>query len=333
MLTVLVSSGAQSPQPPDRRNCTWLRSALMGLAEISRAVRARVPAKINLHLGVGPLRDDGYHDLITVFHAVSLHDDVVVRPARTLRVTVEGEGAGDVPTDRANLAWQAAELLAATAGVDPAVHVELRRAIPVAGGMAGGSADGAATLLACAALWELETTKPELAALAARLGSDVAFPLTGGTALGTGRGEQLTPVLTTGEFHWVLALAPFGISTSAAYAELDRLRAAGEAPDPIGAPDNQLDALRSGDPARLAPTLANDLQAAALSLQPSLADVLAAGVAGGALAGIVSGSGPTCAFLCADGAGARAVVESLASTVCRGTVTVTGPVHGARIAL
>ncbi len=305
----------------------------MGLADISRAVRARVPAKINLHLAVGPLRADGYHDVTTVLHAVSLHDEVTVRPARALRVTVEGEGAAEVPTDSTNLAWRAAELLADTSGVDSAVHIELRRAIPVAGGMAGGSADGAATLLACAALWGLDTTKPELAALAAHLGSDVAFPLTGGTALGTGRGEQLTPVLTTGEFHWVLALAPFGISTGAAYAELDRLRAAGDAPDPIGPPDEQLDALRSGDPARLAPTLRNDLQAAALSLQPSLADVLAAGVAGGALAGIVSGSGPTCAFLCPDGAVARAVVESLAATSCRATVTVTGPVHGARIAL
>lgn len=306
----------------------------MGLADISRAVRARVPAKINLHLSVGPLRVDGFHDVTTVLHAVSLLDEVVVRPARTLRVTVEGEGAGELPTGTANLAWRAAELLAATAGVEPAVHVELRRTIPVAGGMAGGSADGAATLLACAALWELDTTKPELATLAAELGSDAAFPLTGGTALGTGRGEQLTPVLTSGEFHWVLALAPFGISTAAAYAELDRLRACGEAPDPVGTPDEQLDALRSGDPSRLAPTLANDLQAAALSLQPSLADVLAAGVAGGALAGIVSGSGPTCAFLCADATGARAVADELAGArVCRATVTVTGPVHGARIAL
>ena len=305
----------------------------MGLADISRAVRVRVPAKINLHLGVGPLRADGFHDVTTVFQAVSLHDEVTVRPARTLRVTVEGEGASEVPTDKTNLAWRAAELLADTAGVDPSVHIELRRAIPVAGGMAGGSADGAATLLACAALWDLDTTKPELATLAAHLGSDVAFPLTGGTALGTGRGEQLTPVLTTGEFHWVLALAPFGISTAAAYAELDRLRAAGAAPDPLGPPDEQLDALRAGDAVRLALTLANDLQAAALSLQPSLADVLAAGVAGGALASIVSGSGPTCAFLCSDGTTARAVVDSLAATSCRATVTVTGPVHGARIAL
>lgn len=306
----------------------------MGLADISRAVRARVPAKINLHLGVGPLRGDGYHELTTVFQAVSLHDEVVVRPARTLRLTVEGEGAGELPTDRTNLAWRAAELLAASSGVSPAVHVELRRSIPVAGGMAGGSADGAATLLACAALWELSTTKPELAELAAELGSDVAFPLTGGTALGTGRGERLTPVLTSGEFHWVLALAPFGISTAAAYAELDRLRASGAAPEPIGAPDEQLDALRSGDPARLAPTLANDLQAAALSLRPELGDVLAAGIAGGALAGLVSGSGPTCAFLCSDGAAARAVLAELtASPGCRAAVAVLGPVHGARIAL
>lgn len=306
----------------------------MAVADISRAVRARVPGKINLHLGVGRLRPDGFHDLTTVFQAVSLHDEVIVRPARTLKITVEGEGAKDVPTDRTNLAWRAAELLAATAGVPAAVHVELRRSIPVAGGMAGGSADGAATLLACAALWELSTTKPELADLAAELGSDVAFPLTGGTALGTGRGERLTPVLTTGEFHWVLALAPFGISTAAAYAELDRLRKSGDAPAPIRTPDEQLDALRSGDPGRLAPTLANDLEAAALSLRPELGDVLAAGVAGGALTGIVSGSGPTCAFLCADGSAARAVMAELAGAPnCRAAIAVTGPVHGARIVM
>lgn len=306
----------------------------MAVADISRAVRARVPGKINLHLAVGAVRPDGYHDLTTVFQAVALHDEVIVRPARALKITVEGEGARAVPTDRTNLAWRAAELLAASAGVPAAVHVELRRSIPVAGGMAGGSADGAATLLACAALWELSTTKPELADLAAELGSDVAFPLTGGTALGTGRGERLTPVLTSGEFHWVLAIAPFGISTAAAYAELDRLRAENAAPAPIGAPDEQLDALRSGDAARLAPTLANDLQAAALSVRPELGDVLAAGVAGGALAGIVSGSGPTCAFLCADASATRAVVAELtAASACRSAIAVTGPVHGARIAL
>lgn len=309
-----------------------------GIADISRGVRARVPGKINLHLRVGRLRPDGYHDLTTVFQAVSLLDEVVVRPARALKITVEGEGAGEgadaVPTDRTNLAWRAAELLAASAGIGAAAHIELRRSIPVAGGMAGGSADGAATLLACAALWELSTTKPELADLAAELGSDVAFPLTGGTALGTGRGERLTPVLTAGEFHWVLALAPFGISAASAYAELDRLRESGQAPAPVGAPDEQLDALRSGDAARLAPTLESDLEAAALSLRPELGDVLAAGVAGGALAGIVSGSGPTCAFICADAAAARSLEADLAaSPLCRSAIAVTGPVHGARIVL
>lgn len=304
----------------------------MPLAETAGAVRVRVPAKINLHLGVGPVRPDGYHDLVTVFQAVTLYDDVVARGHTGLRVTVSGDDAEEVPTDDTNLAWRAATVLAEHAGVPADVAVELRKSIPVAGGMAGGSADAAATLVACASLWRTGTSRADLVALAAGLGSDVVFPLTGGTALGTGRGEQVTPVLATGEYHWVFALAGFGISTAQAYRELDRLRAAGRAPDPAGPPEQLLDALRAGDCGRLADALTNDLQPAALSLRPQLRAVLDAGKDLGALAAIVSGSGPTCAFLCAHADAARDLADALDTAgVCRTTRVATSPAPGARV--
>jgi 4-diphosphocytidyl-2-C-methyl-D-erythritol kinase len=306
----------------------------MPVAEIADSVRVRVPAKLNLHLSVGDVRPDGYHDLTTVFQAVTLYDDVVARGSDGLQLRVTGEAMHEVPTDHTNLAWRAAELLAAHASVPPDVLLELHKAIPVAGGMAGGSADAAAALLACSLLWRTGTPKSELATLAAELGADVAFPLTGGTALGTGRGEHLTPVLTTGEYHWVFALADYGISAGAAYRELDRLREADAAPEPIGSPDELLDALRAGDCGRLADTLANDLEAAAISLHPELADVLHAGGNLGALAGIVSGSGPTCAFLCAHADAARELAEELDDAgVCRATQIATAPAHGARVSV
>lgn len=306
----------------------------MPVAEIADSVRVRVPAKLNLHLAVGDVRPDGYHELTTVFQAVTLYDDVVARAADGVHLRTSGEGTHEVPTDHTNLAWRAAELLAAHASVPADVLLELHKTIPVAGGMAGGSADGAGALLACSLLWRTGTPKSELSELAAELGADVAFPLTGGTALGTGRGEHLTPVLATGEYHWVLALADYGISAAAAYGELDRMRAAGTAPAPIGAPDDLLDALRAGDCGRLADELANDLQPAALSLHPELADVLAAGGELGALGGVVSGSGPTCAFLCAHADAARELADDLAAAgVCRTTRVATAPAHGARVSI
>ena len=304
----------------------------MPVVEIADAVRVRVPAKINLHLGVGPSRPDGFHELTTVFQAVSVYDDVIARAGDGLHLRASGDRSRGVPTDASNLAWRAAELLADHTGAAADVILELHKSIPVAGGMAGGSADAAGALLACAALWHTGSSRSELAELAAQLGSDVAFPLTGGTALGTGRGEQITPVLATGEYHWVFAFADFGIPTAGAYAELDRMRANGTAPEPIGAPADLLDALRAGDCGRLADALANDLQPAALSLRPELADVLAAGADLGALGGVVSGSGPTCAFLCAHADAARDLAEELdEARVCSTTRVATAPAPGARI--
>jgi 4-diphosphocytidyl-2-C-methyl-D-erythritol kinase len=276
---------------------------------------------VNLHLSVGPLRADGYHELVTVFHAVELFDEVLGTPQTGLSLSIQGDP--DLPTDERNLAWRAAALLAETARRGPDVHLELRKAIPVAGGMAGGSADAAATLVACARLWDLDADLP---ALAARLGSDVAFPLLGGTAVGTGRGEILRPVPDHVRLHWVFAPAGFGIPAPAAYAGLDRLRATGLAPAPVGSPDPLLAALAAGDIPAVAAALANDLQPAALALRPEVGATLDAGVAAGALAGIVSGSGPTCAFLCADADSARAVAARLP-----GSHVGAGPVAGARV--
>ncbi|MEU6564148.1 4-(cytidine 5'-diphospho)-2-C-methyl-D-erythritol kinase [Nocardia nova] len=301
------------------------------LSVVPSSVVVRAPSKVNLHLGVGDLRGDGYHELTTVFQALSLADDVRISPAGSLAVTVQGEGAAQVPTDRTNLVWRAAVRLGHLAGRAPLVEIAIDKGIPVAGGMAGGSADAAATLVGLNELWNLEMSRDELAAVAAELGSDVPFALHGGTALGRGRGEQLLPVLSRNTFHWVLALAKDGLPTPRVFGELDRLRENGDPPR-LGDPQELLQALASGDPSQLAPLLGNDLQAAALSLNPALRRTLRAGVEAGALAGIVSGSGPTCAFLCGSETAAVAVSAELAGAgVCRSVRTATGPVPGARV--
>jgi 4-diphosphocytidyl-2-C-methyl-D-erythritol kinase len=297
------------------------------------SVKVRVPAKINLHLGVGPLRGDGYHELTTVYHAVGLFDEISARPADTLALTMDGEGAGELALDSTNLVVRAVQALADATGHEPYARLHLRKQIPLAAGLAGGSADAAATLVACDALWGTGLSRDELATIAAELGSDVPFLVLGGTALGLGRGERVSPVLAPGRaWHWVLAFADGGLSTPEVYRELDRLRESRDAAAPAGSTDAILAALRQRDAAVLAASLVNDLQAAALSLRPSLRDTLEAGAAAGSLAGIVSGSGPTCAFLCRDSAAADAVAKALEeSGTCRAVRTATGPVPGARV--
>ena len=291
----------------------------------------RAPAKVNLFLAVDDLRPDGYHDLVTVFQALSIYDEVRVRPAAELSVSVKGEGAADVPVDSTNLVWKAAVRLAEIGNRDPDVEIHIDKAIPVAGGMAGGSADGAAALLALNTLWRLDLTRDDLNDLAAELGSDVPFALQGGTAIGTGRGEKLLPVLSRNTFHWVLALAKGGLSTPSVFRELDRLRANGSQ-RAVGEPGLLMQKLVQGDVKQVADLIGNDLQAAALSLKPELRRTLRAGEDAGALAGIVSGSGPTCAFLCEDAEHAIQVSAELAGAgVCRSVRVASGPVHGARI--
>ncbi len=298
------------------------------------SVTVRVPGKVNLYLEVGDRRADGYHELATVFHAVSLLDEVTVSTSDVLTLEVTGEGADTLPTDDGNLAWRAAELMAEHVGRAPDVAISIEKTIPVAGGMAGGSADAAAVLVAMNSLWELGVPRRDLHALAAQLGSDVPFALHGGTALGTGRGEELATVLARNTFHWVLAFAPGQLSTKHVFGEIDRLREVRDRdlPPRLETPEPVLAALASGDPAQLAPLLGNDLQPAALSLDPSLRRTLRAGVEAGALAGVVSGSGPTCAFLCASAGSAVDIGTELAGAgVCRTVRVASGPVQGARV--
>ncbi|MFE7749885.1 4-(cytidine 5'-diphospho)-2-C-methyl-D-erythritol kinase [Streptomyces sp. NPDC057428] len=295
------------------------------------SVTVRVAAKVNAQLAVGAPRPDGFHDLANVFLAVGLYDEVTVTPAETLRVTCAGPDAGQVPLDATNLAARAAIALAARHGIAPDVHIHIAKDIPVAGGMAGGSADGAAALLACDALWSTGASREELLEICAELGSDVPFSLIGGAALGTGRGERLTAVEVGGTFHWVFAVADGGLSTPAVYGEFDRLTAGTDVPEPAASPA-LLEALREGDATALADALGNDLQAAALSLRPSLAGTLAAGTAAGALAALVSGSGPTTAFLVADEESAHKVADALlASGTCRSARVALSPAPGATV--
>ncbi|WP_055628999.1 4-(cytidine 5'-diphospho)-2-C-methyl-D-erythritol kinase [Streptomyces hirsutus] len=296
------------------------------------SVTVRVPAKVNVQLAVGAARPDGFHDLANVFLAVGLHDEVTVTPsAGGLRVTCEGPDAAEVPLDRTNLAARAALALAERYGRDADVHLHITKDIPVAGGMAGGSADGAGALLACDALWGTGASRQELLDICAELGSDVPFALVGGAALGTGRGERLTELEVGGTFHWVFAMARRGLSTPAVFREFDRLAQGRDIPEPVASQD-LLDALAKGDPDALAATVSNDLQSAALSLFPELAGTLAAGRGAGALAALVSGSGPTTAFLARDAEAAEAIAHALRSSgTCRTVRTASGPVPGALV--
>jgi 4-diphosphocytidyl-2-C-methyl-D-erythritol kinase len=295
----------------------------------------RAPAKLNLSLCVGRLRPDGFHDLTTVFQAVGLYDEVVLSRADDLSVTVTdgpgASGAGDVPLDASNLAVRAVALVAARTGQDARVAVSITKGIPVAGGCAGGSADAAAALVGADALWGTGLSKDELTSLAAQLGSDVPFSLHGGTALGTGRGEQLTEVLEQGSYSWVLAVAEGGLSTPAVYAELDRQRDTGPVTVETS-PDAVLSALRQGDAVALGRALGNDLQPAALALRPALGPVLDTARALGALGAVVSGSGPTVAVLARDDAHAAALAAALTSSgACADVRRAVGPVGGARV--
>jgi 4-diphosphocytidyl-2-C-methyl-D-erythritol kinase len=308
---------------------------------------------------VGPARTDGFHELVTVFHAVSLYDEVTVAPAERGQVTVTGEGADSVPSDDGNLAMRAAVALAKAAGLPPrrnvgsrggaergrgvvsessadgtgrpGVAIEIRKRIPVAAGLAGGSADAAAALVACNELWQAGLSQQELTEVAAGIGSDVAFALFGGTAVGQGRGELLTPALVTGQYHWVLAFSSAELRTPDVYAACDRIRAARGVIPALPRPSAELmAALRSGDPAEVGPMLSNELQPAAVSLRPELRRTLAVGREYGALGAVVSGSGPTCAFLAADAQRAVDLVIALTGAgVCRSATRVVGPAQGA----
>lgn len=298
-----------------------------------RPVVARAPGKVNLTMRVGARQDDGYHDVATVYQAVGLWEELRAEPDDDLRLTFSGPIlTGALATDRTNIVLRAARLLQARTGHRGGAAVHVVKRVPIAGGMGGGSADAAAALVALDTLWGTGLPREDLLELATEFGADVPFALTGGTAVGTRRGDRLSPALTTGRFHWVLALSEPGLSTPAVYTALDEHRQRTDecAPDSPQVEADVLQALRSGDAEQLAPALHNDLQAAALQLRPELGDVLELGVRNGALAGIVSGSGPTIAFLAADLDSALSLQIALSAARLT-ALRATGPAQGARV--
>jgi 4-diphosphocytidyl-2-C-methyl-D-erythritol kinase len=300
----------------------------------SRGVTARVPAKVNLQLSVGPLGSDGFHEVTTVFQAISLFDDVTVATAdkgEGIKISITGQTSGGVPADNSNLAVKAAQLMIKNYDLPEDLVIKLKKEIPVAGGMAGGSADAAGVIVGLDSLFELGLSRDVMESVGSKIGSDVPFSICGGVAIGTGRGDQITPALAKGSYNWVLALSGQGLATPSVYQECDRLREGLSIAPPVVS-EPLMQALRAGDAKALGKALTNELQPAACSLRPALRLVLDVGVDYGALGGIVSGSGPTVAFLVSDDEHAMDLTVALSSSgVVSSVVRASGPTNGARI--
>ena len=300
----------------------------------SRGVVARVPAKVNLQLAVGPLGNDGFHEVTTVFQAISLFDDVTVATApenNGISIQITGQTSTGVPSDNSNLAVKAATLMIKKYDLPNDLNIKLKKEIPVAGGMAGGSADAAGVIVGLDSLFDLGLSRDEMEMVGSKIGADVPFSICGGVAIGTGRGDQITPALFKGSYNWVLALSGQGLATPSVYAECDRLREGLSISTPVVS-EQLMQALRAGDAKALGKSLSNDLQPAACSLRPALRLVLDVGLDYGALGGIVSGSGPTVAFLVKDDEHAMDLTVALSSSgVISSVVRATGAVAGARI--
>ena len=300
----------------------------------SRGVTARVPAKVNLQLSVGPLGADGFHEVTTVFQAISLFDDVTVATAEKgegIKISITGQTSGGVPADNSNLAVKAAQLMIKNYNLPEDLVIKLKKEIPVAGGMAGGSADAAGVIVGLDSLFELGLSRDVMESVGSKIGSDVPFSICGGVAIGTGRGDQITPALAKGSYNWVLALSGQGLATPSVYQECDRLREGLSIAPPVVS-EPLMQALRAGDAKALGKALSNELQPAACSLRPALRLVLDVGIDYGALGGIVSGSGPTVAFLVSDEEHAMDLTVALSSSgVVSSVVRASGPTNGARI--
>ena len=300
--------------------------------EMTPSVTVRAAAKVNLHLGVGRLRPDGYHPLATVYQTLSVHDDVTVSTSSRWSVDLICEDdidRGSFPTGEDNIVVRAGRLLAGRHGVDRAAEITVRKSIPIAGGLAGGSADAAAALVALDRVWGVRTSDDDLLELAAQLGSDVPFALLGGTALGTGRGELVTPVDDASTWWWVVVPSETGLSTPDVYRHFDRMFP--DAPsEPVPA-DALLEAIAAGDAWGLADALHNDLEAAAVDLRPELGKLIDTGESAGALRGMVSGSGPTCVFLCGSADHARSLASELTASGHPVVLAANGPVAGAHL--
>jgi 4-diphosphocytidyl-2-C-methyl-D-erythritol kinase len=299
-----------------------------------KSVTVRVPAKVNLQLSVGPKEADGYHNLVSVFQAISIFDDITIKlgePGSGLTISVSGDQTHGVPADANNLAAKAVALISKEYDLTVDAHIDIKKSIPVAGGMAGGSADAAGTIIGIDYLYSLDMTREEMIEIAAKIGSDVPFMLSGGTAIGTGHGDQLTAALSRGTYHWVLAVSTVGLSTPAVYAECDRLRGELEIVEPQ-TNEALMQSLLAADAPGVGSALVNDLQLAACSLRPAIRLVLDVGQEYGALGSIVSGSGPTVAFLVADqDSGLDLAVALTSSGVVGSVVQAYGPVAGAKV--
>lgn len=311
-------------------------------------VTAVAPGKVNMSLRVGPRRDDGYHDVATLYFAVSLHEEVTAAPRRDSAITVslsersaftevqqqvQGETVtAAIPLDERNLAHQAAQKLRERLGITSGVDLTITKNVPVAGGMGGGSADAAAALVACSALWGAGLSKEQLAEVGAELGADVPFAILGGAAVGQGVGDELSPLLTRGELHLVIVPATTGLSTPEIYQELDTMRE--EAGVTAEEPELDADLVRAvctADAEMVATLMTNELQAPAVRKIPSLDRMMDAGLLEGAMQGMVSGSGPTVVFLTRDAAAAGQLATSLEERTDVWAIPVTGPAPGARL--
>ncbi len=298
---------------------------------MTNQVSVRVPGKINLQLSVGPLQRDGYHELATVFQSVSLFDELTISETDTDGIEIAAIGKSTIPLGGENLAYKAAELMCNKFDIETGLLIKIKKEIPIAGGMAGGSANAGATIVGIDSLFSLGLKRDEMERIGSEIGADVPFTISGGTAIGTGRGDQVTPVLSRGSYNWVLALSTSGLSTPAVYKECDRLREGLDISKPHVS-DSLLQALTHGDAKALGKALSNDLQAAACSLRPALRLILDVGIDYGALGGIVSGSGPTVAFLAESEDHALDLVVALTSSgVVGNVIRVAGPVPGARV--
>ncbi|MGJ9373712.1 4-(cytidine 5'-diphospho)-2-C-methyl-D-erythritol kinase [Nesterenkonia sp. CF4.4] len=313
-------------------------------------VTAVAPGKVNVSLRVGPLREDGYHEVATLYLAVSLYEEVSAARRDDGAITVslsersaftevqtrdpdtQEMVAAAIPLDERNLVHQAASKLRERLGITDGVDLTITKNVPVAGGMGGGSADAAAALVACSALWEAGLSKEQLAEIGSELGADVPFAILGGAAVGQGVGDELSPLLTRGELHLVLVPANTGLSTPSVYATLDEMRAeAGVEAEPPELDPDLVRAVCTADAELVASLMANDLQAPAVASLPSLEDMMDVGMIEGALQGMVSGSGPTLVFLARDAESAHQLCTSFEERTEVWAIPVTGPASGARL--
>lgn len=273
-------------------------------------MRLRTNSKINLYLRVVAGRADGYHEIETIYHSVGLSDDIEITPADQGVIEVEmvlAEGLrGELPEPRRNLVHRAAELLAASGTVPGGVHVKIVKRIPIASGLGGGSGNAAGALVALAEHWKLEHTPDSLIELAAQLGSDVPYCIKGGTALASGRGENLTYLTASISAWFVLGISSRGLPTSEVYAAWDEIRTRS-----AEGPASMTVALGAGDVEEVAGLLRNDLEPAAFHLRPELAEHKGALLRAGALGALVSGSGPTLLGIARTEEDARAIAEKV----------------------